>query len=134
MRNKSVILLMISIIYAVILSGCSVEPPRPEGAVNSAELLAEPIYNTPIKVYGKVSGLGEFECKCFALKSGDAQIYVWYDMMVEEDGSPNPPTRTPIDITGIENNDWIIVSGALKFFEDRKVHKDFWLDDYEIIQ
>lgn len=118
----------------MILSICSQELSRPEGAVTSKELLAKPIYNTPIKVYGQVSGLGEFKCKCFALKSGDAQIYIWFDMMLEEDGSPTPPTRTPVDIEGIGNNDWIVVTGELKYFEDFKVHKDFWLTEIEIIQ
>ena len=134
MKRKYLTLFFFIIINALILSGCAKEPPKPEGAISSAELLADAVYNTPIEVYGQVNGLGEFECPCFALKSGGEQIYVWFNMMVEEDGSPKPPIRTPIDITGIENGDWIIVSGKLKFFENRKVHKDFWLDDFEIIQ
>lgn len=134
MKRKFITLILILLINTLILAGCAKEPPRPEGALTSAELLADPVYDTPIKVYGQVTDLGEFECKCFALKSGDAQIYVWFDMMVEEDGSPTPPTRTPVDVEGIENGDWIIVSGELKFFEDFKVHKDFWLNEFEIIQ
>ena len=125
---------MVFLISAGVLSSCSSVPLRPEGALTSAELLADPVYETPIKVYGQVSGLGEFECKCFALKSGDAQIYVWFDMMVEDDGSPNPPTRPSVDIRDIENGDWIVVMGELKYFEDFKIHKDFWLDAVEIIQ
>ena len=134
MRSKFVILLMVFLISAWVLSSCSSEPLKPEGALTSAELLADPVYETPIKVYGQVSGLGEFECKCFALKSGDAQIYVWFDMMADEDGSATPPTRTPVDVTGIGNGDWIIVTGELKYFEDFKVHKDFWLTEFKIIQ
>ena len=125
---------MVFLIYVAILSSCSSEPPRPEGALTSAELLADPVYETPIKVYGQVSGLGEFECPCFALKSGDAQIYVWFDMMVESDGSPTPPTSPPVDIEGIENDDWVVVTGELKYFEDFKAHKDFWLTEFEVIQ
>jgi hypothetical protein len=134
MNRKHILLWLIIIISALILVNCTQEPPRPEGAITSAELLADPVYNTPIKVYGQVSGVGEFECKCFALKSGDEQIYVWYDMMVEEDGSPTPPTRPPVDVEGIENDDWVVVTGELKYFEDFKVHKDFWLTEFEIIQ
>jgi hypothetical protein len=134
MKRKPITLFLIILINALILNGCAMEPPRPEGAFKSAELLAEPVYNTPIQVYGQVQGLGEFECPCFALKSGDEQIYVWFDMMVERDGSPTPPTLTPVDVEGIENDDWIVVTGELKFFEGFKVHKDFWLDDYKIIQ
>ena len=129
-----VILLMVFLISAGVLSCCSSEPLRPKGALTSAELLADPVYETPIKVYVQVSGLGEFECPCFALKSGDAQIYVWFDMMVESDGSPTPPTRPPIDIEGIENDDWVVVTGELKYFEDFKDHKDFWLTEFVVIQ
>lgn len=125
---------MVFLIYAGVLSSCSSEPPRPEGALTSAELLADPVYNTSIQVYGQVRGLGEFECPCFALKSGDEQIYIWFDMMVASDGSPRPPTRPPVDIEGIENNDWVVMTGELKYFEDFKVHKDFWLTEFEVIQ
>jgi len=134
MRRKFVILLMVFLIHVGILCSCASEPPRPEGVLTSAELLADPVYNTPIKVYGQVTELGEFECKCFALKMGDVQIYVWFDMMVEEDGSPTPPTRPPVDVEGIENDDWVVVTSELKFFENRKKHKDFWLTEFEIIQ
>jgi len=130
MKRKCISLFLIILINTLIISGCTKEHPRPEGAFSSAELLADPVYNTPIKVYGQVQGLGEFECLCFALKSGDEQIYLWFDMMVEEDGSQIPPTN----IDGIENNDWIVVTGELKFFEDRKIHKDFWLAEFEAIQ
>lgn len=134
MNRKYILPGLILLISILILSSCSQEPPRPEGASTSAELLAEPVYNIPIKVYGQVSGLGEFECPCFALKSGDAQIYVWYDMIAEEDGSLKPETRPPVDIKGIENGDWIVVSGELKFFDNRRILKDFWLEAFEVIQ
>ena len=134
MKRKNITLFLIILISSLILAGCAKEPPRPDGAITSAELLADPVYNTSIQVYGQVQGLGEFECPCFALKSGDEQIYIWFDMMVEDDGSPTPPTRSPVDIEGIENDDWIVVTGELKFFENRKKHKDFWLTEFEIIQ
>jgi hypothetical protein len=133
MIKKRIALLGILLI-SILLAGCNQEPPKPDAALSVAELLENPIYDTQTRVYGQVHGLGEFECKCFALKSGGEQIYVWFDMMVEEDGSPRPPTRVPIDIEGIENNDWIVVTGELKYFEDFKVHKDFWLNEFEVIQ
>jgi hypothetical protein len=133
MKRKCLTLLLIALVHGLIISGCAKEPPKPGGTISSAELLANPVYNTPIKVYGQVLGFGEFECPCFSLKSGDEQIYVWFDMMVEEDGSPTPPTRSPVDTEGIENDDWVVVTGELKYFEDFKVHKDFWLDEFEII-
>jgi len=134
MKRKNITLFLIILISSLILAGCAKEPPRPDGAITSAELLSDPVYNSSIQVYGQVQGLGEFECPCFALKSGDEQIYIWFDMMVEDDGSPTPPTRSPVDIEGIENDDWIVVTGELKFFEGFKVHKDFWLSEFEILQ
>lgn len=133
MRKKTITLLGILLI-SILFYGCSQEPQKPEGALSVAELLENPIYDTQTRVYGQVHGLGEFECTCFALKSGDQQIYVWFDMMVESDGSPTPPTRTPVDVEEIGNNDWIVVTGELKYFEDFKVHKDLWLTEFEIIQ
>jgi hypothetical protein len=134
MKRKCITLFLFILIHSLILAGCAKEPPRPDGALTSAELLADPVYNTSIQVYGRVLGLGELECPCFALKSGDEQIYVWFDMMVESDGSPTPPTKPPVDIEGIENDDWVVVTGELKYFEDFKVHKDFWLTEFEVIQ
>jgi len=133
MKRKTITLLGILLI-SILLSGCNQEPPIPDGALSVAELLENPIYDTQTRVYGKVSALGELACTCFFLQSEEGNLHVWYDTMVEEDGSPTPPTRTPVDVEGIENGDWIIVTGELKYFEDFKVHKDFWLDEYEIIQ
>ena len=132
--NRKTLTLLGFLLVSILLCGCNQEPPKPEGALSAAALLKNPIYNTQTRVYGQVHGLGEFECTCFVLKSGDQQIYVWFDMMVESDGSTTPPTRTPVDVEEIGNNDWIVVTGELKYFEDFKVHKDFLLTEFEIIQ
>jgi hypothetical protein len=134
MKRKYTVLYLILLFAAILLSSCAKEPPKPEGALSAAELLTDPIYDSEIKVYGQVSGLGEFECPCFALKSEEDRIYVWYDMMAEDDGSANPPTRPPIDVEGIKNDDWIVVTGELKYYENRKVLEDFWLAEFEIIR
>jgi hypothetical protein len=134
MKGKYKTQFLILLFIALILSSCAKEPPKPEGALSAAELLADPIYDSEIKVYGQVSGLGEFECPCFALKSEEDRIYVWYDMMAGDDSSANPPTRPPVDIEGIKNEDWIVVIGELKYFEYRKIHEDFWLAEFEIIR
>ena len=133
MRTKTITLLGIMLI-AILLTGCNQEPQKPVGALSVAELLENPIYDTQTRVYGEVSALRELACTCFFLQSEGGNLYVWYDTMFEDDGSPTPPTQTPVDVAGIENGDWIIVTGELKFFEDRKVHKDFWLTEFEIIQ
>lgn len=133
MIKKTITLLGIFLI-TILLTGCNQELQKPEGALSVAELLENPIYDTQTRVYGKVSALRELACTCFFLQSEGGNLNVWYDMMAEEDGSPTPPTRTPVDVTEIENGDWIIVTGELKFFEDRKVHKDFWVTEFETIQ
>ena len=133
MRKKTITLLGILLI-TILLTGCSQEPPKPEGALSVAELLENPIYDTQTRVYGEVSALRELACTCFFLQSEGGNLHVWYDMMAEKDGSPTPPTRTPVDVAGIENGDWIIVTGELKIFEDFKVHEDFWLTEFEMLQ
>lgn len=126
--------LRILLIAAFVIGSCAKEPPKPEGVLDVTELLDDPKYESEIKVYGQVSGLGEFECTCFALKSEGERIYVWYDMMVEEEGSVSPSMRPPIDIEVIKNDDWIVVTGELKYFENRLIHEDFWLVDFEVIR
>ena len=117
MKRKTITLLMITLI-AILLNGCNQKSLKPEGALSVAELLENPIYDTQTRVYGKVSALRELACTCFFLQSEGGNLYVWYDMMADEDGSPAPPTRTPVNVARIENGDWIIVTGELKFFED----------------
>jgi len=134
LKGKHTTPFLILLVVAHILSSCVMDPPKPEGALSAAELLIDPVYESEIKVYGQISGLGEFECPCFALKSEGDRIYVWYDMMVEDEGSVRPPTRSPIDIEGLENDDWIVVTGELKYFENRKKHEDFWLTEFEVIR
>lgn len=61
MRKKTITLLGILLI-SILLTGCSQEPQKPEGALSIAELLENPIYDTQTRVYGEVSALGEFMC------------------------------------------------------------------------
>lgn len=134
MKRRTTRLCLILLFPVIILSSCVKEPSKPEGALSAAELLADPIYDSEIKVYGQVSGLGEFECPCFALSSEGDRIHVWYDMMAEDDGSVNPPTRAPIDIEGLKNDDWIVATGELKYFDYKKINEDFWLAEFEMIR
>ena len=134
MKRKYTTLYLVLIFVTILLISCAKEPPKPEGALSAADLLADPIYDSEIKVYGQVSGLGEFECPCFALKSEGDRIHVWYDMMAEDDGSVSPPTRPAVDIQGIKNDDWIVATGELKYFDNRIKLEDFWLVEYEIIR
>ena len=52
-----------------------------------SELLEDHPYDTEIRVYGKVSLLGELFCPCFELESEGEKVSVWYGLMVEDDSS-----------------------------------------------
>ena len=96
---------------------------KPEGTLTAAELLSEPIYDTEIKICGRVDGLGELACLCFFLVSGRESVQVWYDTMVENDGTVRPA----VSVEGIRNGDKVIVVGELK--GEGGIHyskDDFW--------
>lgn len=79
-------------------------------AVSVSELLADPAYGTEVAIYGQVSLLGELFCPCFELRSGNETVMVWYDLMVDESGEARPA----VGIEGIQNGDWIMVTGELQ--------------------
>jgi len=96
---------------------------KPEGTLTAAELLNEPLYDTEVKIYGRVDGLGELACLCFFLISGRESVQVWYDTMVENDGTERPA----VSVQGIRNGDMVIVTGELK--GEGGIHyskEDFW--------
>jgi hypothetical protein len=95
----------------------------PEGALSVAELLQDPVYDTEVTIYGEVSLLGQLLCPCFQLSSGGEKVEVWYDLMVENDGTERPA----VDVQGIENGDSIVVTGELKGDGGEHYSKgDFW--------
>ena len=93
-----------------LLGGACIGEEKLEGSLTVAELLDDPVYDTEVKIYGDVSGLGELACLCFFLTSGGESIQVWYDTMVENDGSVRPA----VNVQGIQNGDKVIVVGELK--------------------
>jgi len=129
MRKKTITLLGILLI-TILLSGCNREPPKPEGALSVAELLENPIYDTQTRVYGKVSALGELACTCFFLQSEEGNLHVWYDTMVEDDGTLRPS----VGVQEIKNGDWVIVIGELKSGGDHYSLNDFWTNSIELLQ
>jgi len=97
--------------------------PEPEGALTVAELLENPVYDTEITIYGKVSLLNELFCPCFALTSNGETVQVWYDLMVENDDAERPS----VSVEGVSNGDTVIVTGEFK--GEGGVHYnqgDFW--------
>ena len=91
-----------------------------------AGLLDNPVYDTLIKIHGDVSGLGELFCPCFELTSGGQKVLVWYDLMVENDGTERPPAN----MHEFNNGDKVIVIGELKGEGGTHYSKrDFWASD-----
>lgn len=112
-------ILSILVILAV-ATGCALE--KPEGALSVSELLENPVYDTEVRIYGEVSLLGQLDCPCFELTSGGEKVQVWYDLMVEDDGTERPAAS----VEGIENGDSVIVMGELKTAGQYRALNDFW--------
>lgn len=144
MKKRHVI--VISVLMAVVLSlallmGCTAqqeEKPegtltvpelleKPEGTLTVAELLENPVYDTEVKIYGTVSLLGELNCPCFELTSGGQKVLVWYRLMVEDGGTERPS----VSVEGIENGDWVVVTGELKSEGEYRSLNDFWASKIE---
>ena len=105
------------------------QPAKPGDALSISELLEGHPYDTEIRAYGKVSLLGELFCPCFELESEGEKVSVWYGLMVEDDGSERPP----VSVEGINNGDWVIVSGELKSKGSHRSLNDFWASHIEKI-
>jgi len=121
MKIKITALLFLFII-GLSLAACMGEE-KPEGTVTVAELLENPEYETEVRIYGEVRGIGELACTCFPLASGGETILVWYDTMIENGGTLQPA----VSIEGINKGDEIVVTGELK--EESGIHYskgDFW--------
>lgn len=97
----------------------------PSGALTAAELLENPAYDVEVAVEGKVSLLGELFCPCFELTSGGQSLEVWYGLMVDEDGNQRPA----VSVDGIENGDWVIVTGELKPGDGLHPSRAFWASE-----
>jgi hypothetical protein len=109
-------------ILALVAGSCTGQE-KPEGTLTVAELLDDPVYDTEVKIYGEVGLLGELFCPCFELTSGGQTVQVWYDLMVENDGTERPA----VNVKGINNGDGIIVTGELKGEGETYYSKgDFW--------
>jgi hypothetical protein len=118
-------LLMIGLILALtvfVVTGCTTEVEKPEGALSVAELLQNPVYDEEVLVYGRVDIMGKVLSPYFELESGGEKIKVWFNMMVEDNGKP----RQPVKAEGINNNEWVAVTGELKTEGKYRALNDFW--------
>ena len=112
--------------WAVFLGECG-PGTKPEGALSVSELLEKPIYDTEVKIYGQVGLLGQLFCPCFELAYGGKEVLVWYDLMVEDDGTERPT----VSVDGIQNGDQVIVTGELKTEGAHRSLNDFWASKIE---
>jgi len=120
--------LILTLALTIFTLGCaSQEVEAPEGALNCCECLEKPVHDTETRIYGKVSLLGELMCPCFTLTSGGEEILVWYDLMVEDEGTE----RAAVSVAGIKNGDRVIVTGELKTAGKHRALNDFWASSIE---
>ena len=124
--SSIIIILVISSLAVLYFQQIDVET---EGALSVSELLEDPVYDTKVRVYGKVSLLGELFCPCFQLTSKGQKVTVWYDLMIEDDGTE----RSSVNVDGINNGDWVIVTGKLKSEGSHRSLNDFWANRIEKI-
>ncbi len=136
MKKETIIgLISLLAIIAILMSmGCiedkstpSVSPTKSEETLSVCELLENPVYDIKVKVYGKVSALGELLCPCFALTSDEKSIEVWYDMMEEDDQTKRPA----VSVKGIENGNMVIVTGELRSSTGTAPSTTFWASNIE---
>jgi len=76
----------------------------PGGIRSAGSLLLQPVFDTQVKTYGRVSGLGEMSCPCFSVASGGERLEVWYNLTAQG----------PAQVPAIQNGDWVVVTGQLK--------------------
>ena len=98
-----------------------------EVTLSVSELLENPVYGREVNIYGNVSLLGELFCLCFELTSGGEKVSVWYDLMAEDDGTQRPS----VSVEGIENGDWVIVTGELRPTDGQLPSTTFWASNIE---
>ena len=127
MKNRHIVFIGILLIGIILIGGCMRKPEKPEGTLSVSELLENPVYDTEVKIYGQVSDLGELFCPCLGLTSGEERVEVWYDLMVEDGKTPRPA----VSVEGIENGDWVVVTGELRSSDGLLPSRTFWAGNIE---
>ena len=126
-NTKIVVVLLLTFVF---LGGCSAPPLKPEDTVTPKELLDDKVYDVEVRLAGQVSLLGELLCPCFKVSAEGSDLEVWYDLMVEDDGAGLPS----VNVEGIENGDWVVVTGKLKPGGVYHKRNDFWASGIELIE
>jgi hypothetical protein len=76
-----------------------------------------------------VNYLGQVFCECFTLTSDGETVEVWYGSMSEDDGTERPS----VSVEGIENGNWVIVTGELRSSTGTTPSTTFWASNIEKI-
>lgn len=95
--------------------------------IDVATLLTKQEYDTEVRIYGKVSLLGESKSPYFELTSGGEKVKIWYDSMIEDDGKK----RTALSVKGIKNGDRVVVTGEIKKEGVNRALNNFWASNIE---
>ncbi|WP_455276908.1 hypothetical protein [[Eubacterium] cellulosolvens] len=129
--DKRVLLAIAIVVAFFIVSFLAIPQERQlQSALSVSELLKDPMYDTEVRVYGRVSLLGELFCPCFELASGGEKVLAWYDLMIEDNGTERPP----LNMEMVDNGDWVIVTGELKSAGQQRSLNDFWVSNIEKIE
>ena len=131
MGNRGIYIIFLFVLFAMpAISGCSAEIEKPEGTISVSDLLENPVYDKEVVVYGKVDIVGKVLSPYFELGSGGKTIKVWYNMMIENNGTP----RKPVKAEGISNGSWVFVTGELKKEGKYRALNDFWASRIEKLE
>jgi hypothetical protein len=130
MHNLRILVTVLVLVVMVVFAGGCGGPRPPEGALKVSELAENPVYDTEVTLFGEVSYLGEVDCDCFDLTSGETSLKIWYDSMVEDDGTVRPA----VSVADIQNGDWVVVTGELKTAGVNRPRDAFWSTNIEPVQ
>ena len=127
MNRFKLLLTVVIISSTMIIAGACTNLSATDETLSIVELMEDPVYNTELKIEGSVSLLGELFCPCFELTSGGETLMVYYGLMVEDDSTE----RISVSVEGIENGDYVIVTGELKPGGTYHSLNDFWASSIE---
>ena len=120
------VVLSLVALMSLSFAGCAgVEAPK--GALSCSAYLENPAYDIEVTIYGEIRSLGDVPDPYFVLVSGGEEILVWYDSMVEDDGTERPS----VGVEGIKNGDRVIVTGELKTAGEHRSLDAFWASSIE---
>ena len=122
MGKVQLLLIVVILVSIMIIVGACTSPSTTDEILSVDELMENPIYDTILRIEGSVSLLGELWCPCFELTSSGETVTVYYDLMVENNGTE----RVSVSVEGIENGDHVIITGELKGGGIHHSLNDFW--------